>query len=53
MATRAAHGMPRLFEGPMLLRRTRKDLAELTALVWLALEVVRLARSRFEKPRRR
>jgi hypothetical protein len=33
----------------MVLRRTRRDLAELVGLVWLALEIVRLVRSRLEK----
>jgi len=38
------------FGGPVLLRRTRRDLAELAGLVWLALEVVRLVRARLDKP---
>lgn len=49
-AQRARSPGPRLFEDPVLLRRTRRDLAELVGLVWLVLEVVRLVRSRFEKP---
>jgi hypothetical protein len=46
---------PRLFQDqdPILLRRTRMDMAELVGLVWLCFELVRLARSRLEKPRRR
>jgi hypothetical protein len=39
---RAARRGPRLFGEPMLLRRTRKDIAELVAVVWLAVELVRL-----------
>jgi hypothetical protein len=39
------HG-PRLFERPMLFRRTRRNVAQLVGLVWLAAEIVRLARSR-------
>jgi hypothetical protein len=49
----AQHSHPRgsqLFEGPTLFRRTRKDLAELAGLVWLAIEVVRLVRARLGKP---
>jgi len=53
MALRAAqrsrsHG-PRLFAGPVLFRRTRRTIAELTGLIWLAIEVARLVRSRFAK----
>jgi hypothetical protein len=55
MALRAAqrsrsHG-PRLFAGPVLFRRTRRAIGELTGLVWLAIEVARLARSRFARPK--
>jgi hypothetical protein len=39
------HG-PRLLEGPVLFRRTRRNLAELAALTWLAVEILRLTRSR-------
>jgi hypothetical protein len=53
MAARAAHGGPRLLEGPMLLWRTRRDLTELAALVWLGVEIIRLVRSRLEKARTR
>jgi hypothetical protein len=41
---------PRLFEGPVLLRGTRRNVAELIGLAWLALEIVRLLRSRRESP---
>ena len=40
---------PRLFEGPTLFVRTRRDIAELIGWVWLSIEIVRLVRSRFEK----
>ncbi|HKD95696.1 MAG TPA: hypothetical protein VKB43_13400 [Gaiellaceae bacterium] len=53
MAARATHPGPRLFQDPVLLRKTRRDIADLVGLVWLALEVVRLVRSRWEKPRGR
>ena len=48
-AQRARPPEPRLFEEPLLLRRTRRDLAELVGLVWLALEIVRFVRSRVER----
>jgi hypothetical protein len=38
---------PRLFDGPVLFRRTRARVVELVGLLWLAAEVVRLVRSRF------
>ena len=41
---------PRLFAGPLLLRRTRRNLADLVGAVWLALEIARLVRSRIEGP---
>ncbi|HEY3578113.1 MAG TPA: hypothetical protein VGK68_09010 [Gaiellaceae bacterium] len=48
MASLAAHRShprgPRLFEGPLLLRRTRADIAELIAWIWVAVEVARLLR---------
>jgi hypothetical protein len=55
MALRAAqrprsHG-PRLFAGPVLFRRTRRAIVELTGLVWLAIEAARLVRVRFTKPK--
>jgi hypothetical protein len=57
MASRAhRHSQPRasqLFEGPTVFGRTRKDLAELAALVWLLSEVLRLVRSRLDQPGRR
>jgi hypothetical protein len=40
---------PRLFEEPLLLRRARKDLFELVGLIWLAVEIARLVRSRLEQ----
>jgi hypothetical protein len=43
--SREPHG-PRLFEGPVLLRRTRRNLAELMGLAWLVLEVAQHLRSR-------
>jgi hypothetical protein len=36
----------RLLRGPVLLRRTRKDVAELAGWIWLAVEISRLVRSR-------
>jgi len=53
MAARATHGGPRLFGGPVLLRRTRRDLAELAGLVWLGLAIVRLVRTRLDRLRGR
>jgi len=47
-ARRAASRGPRLFEEPLFFRRTREDIAELSDRVWLALELARLLRSRFE-----
>jgi len=49
-AQRARPRGPRLFEGPTLFGRTRKDIADLVGWVWLSVEIVRLVRSRFEKP---
>jgi len=49
-AQRARPPGPRLFEGPVLLGRTRRDIAELIGFAWLTIEIVRLVRSRFEKP---
>jgi hypothetical protein len=46
---RARSRGPRLFEGPTLFGRTRRDIGELVGLVWLSIEIVRLVRSRFEK----
>jgi hypothetical protein len=45
-ARRARRESPRLFDGPVLLVKTRRDIAELVGLVWLALEVSRLVRKR-------
>ena len=41
---------PRLFTGPVLLRGTRRSVADLIGAVWLAFEIARLVRSRLEKP---
>ena len=38
----------RVFKGPMLLGRTRRDIAELIGWVWLAIEVARLVRGRLD-----
>jgi len=46
---RSRAGETRLFKGPVLLRGTRRDVAELIGWIWLALEVGRLVRSRFER----
>lgn len=43
---RARRQGPRLFEGPVLFSRTRRDIAELVGLVWLAVEVARHFRSK-------
>jgi len=40
---------PRLFTGPVLLRRTRRDVADLVGAVWLGFEIARLVRSRVER----
>ena len=40
---------PRLFEGPVLLRRTRKNIVELAGWVWLIVEVNRWVRLRLER----
>lgn len=45
-ARRARHPGPRLLDGPMLFVRTRRDVAELAALVWIGIEVARLFRSK-------
>lgn len=45
-ARRARRPGPRLFDGPMLFVRTRRDVAELVALVWLCFEVAHLFRSK-------
>jgi len=49
-APRARPPGPRLFAEPVLLRRTRRDLAELAGLAWLAVEAVRFVQSRLERP---
>jgi hypothetical protein len=45
-ARRARRQDPHLFDGPVLFVRTRRDIAELVGLVWLAFEVSRLVRER-------
>lgn len=45
-ARRARRPGPRLFDGPMLFVRTRRDVAEVVALVWLGFEVAHLFRSK-------
>ena len=42
------HEGRRLFEGPVLFKGARGNLAELIALVWLAAEVVQFVRARVE-----
>jgi hypothetical protein len=37
---------PRLLDGPLLLRGTRQNIAELIGWLWLAVELVRLLRRR-------
>jgi hypothetical protein len=39
----------RVFKGPVLLGRTRRDIAELIGWVWLAIEVARLVRGRLDE----
>lgn len=45
-AQRSRHQGPRLFEGPLLLRGTRKNIAELIGWIWVAVELIRLVRRR-------
>jgi hypothetical protein len=45
-ARRARRPGPRLFEGPMLFARTRREVAEFVGLLWLAVAVARLFRSK-------
>jgi hypothetical protein len=45
-AQRSRHHGPRLFEGPVLLRGTRKNIAELIGWIWVAIELARLVRRR-------
>jgi len=56
MASMAAHRSrrygPRLFEGPVLFKRSRTSIVELVALAWLVAKLVPLARSYFEAPGR-
>jgi hypothetical protein len=48
MASRAHRRRQRLFEGPMLFSRTRRDIAEVVGLVWLAVEVSRFLSKRMK-----
>jgi hypothetical protein len=41
---------PRLFTGPLLLPRTRRNIANLIGAVWLFLEIDRVLRARLERP---
>ena len=41
---------PPFFARPVVLRRTRRSIADLTGVVWLGLEIARLVRSRLERP---
>jgi hypothetical protein len=50
-ARRSRSSRPGLFEEPLLLRRTRRDMAELIGCIWLAFEFARVVRSRFAHPR--
>jgi hypothetical protein len=45
-AQRSRRQGPRLFEGPVLLRGTRKNIAELIGWIWVVIEVARLVRRR-------
>jgi hypothetical protein len=49
-ARRARRQGPHIFDGPMLFARTRRDVAELVSLLWLAVEVSRLVRKRLKAP---
>jgi hypothetical protein len=49
-ARRARRQGPHIFDGPVLLARTRRDIAELVGLLWLAVEVSRLVRERMKAP---
>jgi len=46
MASRARRQHPGIFEGPLVFSQTRRHIAELAGLVWLAVEVSRLVRSK-------
>jgi hypothetical protein len=48
-AARRSPSEPRLFAGPVVLRRTRKTVADLIGAVWLVLEIARLVRARLER----
>ena len=45
-AQRSRHRGPRLFEGPVFFRGTRKSIAELIGWIWVAIELARLVRRR-------
>lgn len=46
MASRVYRRRHRLVEGPMLLSQTRRDIAEVVGLLWLAVEISRFVRSK-------
>lgn len=46
MASHVRRHRHRLFQGPMLFSRSRKDVAELVGLLWLAFEVSRFVQSK-------
>lgn len=47
---RSYSGETRLLRRPVLLRGTRKDVAELVGWIWLTVECAGLVRSRVEEP---
>jgi hypothetical protein len=49
MASRARRDRQRLFEGPKLFSGSRRDIAEIVGLVWLAVEISKFVRSKFVK----
>ncbi len=49
-ARRARRQGPHIFDGPLLFARTRRDIAELVGLLWLAVEISRLGRKRMRAP---
>jgi hypothetical protein len=49
MASRARRQRQPFFAGPRLFSRTRRDIAELLGLLWLAVEISRFVRSKFTK----
>jgi len=51
-AHRSRRHEPRLFDGPVLFKRSRTSIVELVALAWLVAKLVPLVRSYFEAPGR-